>query len=440
MSKQKLSLIATACTLLISMVLLVTASLAWMTISRAPEVSGLRVTLFTDQAILISKDNNPENFTQSIDLSEMFELYAPLKPISTYDGVYWFMPAYDALGSLRPPEQFLVANPDENMNVSLFEADGKTPLTGKALLDAQTKGYYVSCEFWLATELTEDVTVTLSVPDLSKGNLADWETDPDHPNNSKYDHSFKFGSYAIGSYTKDTIENDDGTTTVVARPIDNNAQTALRVGFMTDFGTDSQKFTIYEPNADERSLIQSGTVSKPTEENGYVHGYTFNTEHYKVGNYLQTFPIKVQTNADGTIKTDADGKPLGMIAQLDPDNLIVQKSSAWSAEMVDKVLAGTSENPYFPNSGDVESFGKFIKDTSALEGTDVKQLDSVEADLASTTQIVTLEGRDENGIKPKKITMYIWIEGQDPDCWNDIANGTFVLNLEFAAREITSEE
>ncbi len=401
----------------------------------------MRVTLFTDQAILISKDDKTENFTQSIDLSETLKLYAPLKPISTYDGVYWFMPTYDAIGALRPPAQFLVADPEVNMNVSLYEEDGETPLTGKALLDAQTRGYYVSCEFWLATELTEDVTVTLSVPDLSKDNLASWETDPDDPFNSKYDHSYKYGSYAIGSYIKDVIENEDGSTTTSARPIDNNAQTALRVGFMTDFGTDSQRFTIYEPNADERSLIQRDDVSKPTEENGYVYGYTFDPDTYKNGNYLPTFPVKVQTDSEGNVKTDAEGRPLGMLTPLEPDRLMVQNASTWKADLVDKILAGTSEDPYFPNSGDVESFGKFVKDTSTLGSSDPKDLDSVETALASSTQIVTLEGRDENGnIKPKKVTMYIWVEGQDPDCWNDIANGTFVLNLEFAARELADEE
>ncbi len=433
MSKQKMSLIATACTLVISIVLLTAASLAWMTISKAPEVSGLQVTLFTDRAILISRDKNgaPEEFTQSINLSDLFEDLAPLKPISTYDGEYWFLPSYDANGALQSPQYFPLANPDVNMNVSLLDENGK-PLTGQALLEAQTNGYYVSCTFWLATELEENVTVTLSVPDYTdddNNNLEDWETD------STNEHSYKYGSFAIGSYTKDVIENADGSQTIEARPIDNNAQNALRVGFMVNDGASDQKFTIYEPNADQRSLINSqatGDVLKPTENNGYVYGYTYDKENYINGNYLPTLPIKATIDSDGKVQG-------GMPTALPADRLIVQCASTWKDEMLDKVKNASSANPYFPNSGDVESFGQFVKDTGTLGSSDAKKLNNIEQTLASSTQIVTLKARDEDGLNPTKVTMYIWIEGQDPDCWNDIANGAFVLNLEFAAREITEE-
>ncbi len=436
MIKRKQTLIITAVMLIVSVLLLSTASLAWFTMSTAPEVSGLQVTLFTDRALLVAaplKEINQvpprENFTQSVNLSELFKNLAALKPISTYDGVHWFMPAYNMDGSLMSPEYFPLADPAKNMNVSIVDEDGN-PLTGKALFEAQNAGYYVSCTFWLATELEEDVTVTLSAPDLNNYNLEDWETDKDNP------HSFKYGSYAMAAYTKET--GADGKD--VARAIDNGAQNALRVGFMieADDLNKEQKFTIYEPNANLRTLYQryeNGTVDveKPPEANGYVYGYTINGSTYTDSNYIPTLPIKAATNEDGEI--------YGTVAALESDRLIVQLSGEWKASYQNAVLAGSDEEPYFPNSGDIAEFGKFIQNTSDLgigSFTNVTDLtdNNLKKDLASQTQIVTLKGRDGDKIYPKQVTMYIWVEGQDVDCWNDIAGGTFVVNLEFAAREV----
>ena len=35
-----------------------------------------------------------------------------------------------------------------------------------------------------------------------------------------------------------------------------------------------------------------------------------------------------------------------------------------------------------------------------------------------------------------KMRVYMWIEGQDVDCWNQIASGRVYANLEFYGREI----
>ncbi|MBQ9542281.1 hypothetical protein [Ruminococcus sp.] len=56
--------------------------------------------------------------------------------------------------------------------------------------------------------------------------------------------------------------------------------------------------------------------------------------------------------------------------------------------------------------------------------------DNVVATLAAPT-------KDDNGVKtanygtPTKITVRVWLEGEDPDCWNDTAGQDWSINLKF---------
>jgi hypothetical protein len=47
--------------------------------------------------------------------------------------------------------------------------------------------------------------------------------------------------------------------------------------------------------------------------------------------------------------------------------------------------------------------------------------------IVSDTYIVRLE-KDV----PQRVRLFIGREGQDADCWNDIATGSFIINLELA--------
>jgi len=78
--------------------------------------------------------------------------------------------------------------------------------------------------------------------------------------------------------------------------------------------------------------------------------------------------------------------------------------------------------------------GEFIKSTGSLFGlaTDDKvSKDNLsmlaEAGATDDMVIATLE-RDI----PQRIRMFIWLEGQDADCINEIATSKFVINIELA--------
>ncbi len=425
MNKNKTKLLMAAVMLTLSVVLLAGASLAWFTMSTSPEVTGMQVTLFTDRALLVARDElNAEGeltFDQSISLGDLFEDLAPLKPISTADGVNWFIPEYHpTTGELLSPAEFKLANIDVNANVKMVYADG-SPLSEADAFIAGNNGYFVYCDFWLKTEYEDGCDVTLSAPNIVLGNrdnahLESWETDLNHR------HHGVFGSYALAMYEKN---EDEATNT--ANPvyrIDNNVQTALRIGFIIydENGNPEDRFVIYEPNADQRS----SAIGKPAggELGNYVHGYEIETDqatgeptNYLSDTYIPTRPIGLGTDGKGTL------------VDIAPDDLIVQLAGKWDLEKVKKkVMAGET-----PNSMDVDTFGRFVKNTSALLAQpnyyNFKTTTTLEMDLGSSSTVVHL-GSEE----AKKIRMFIWLEGQDPDCWNDIASGSFVVNLEFAAQ------
>ncbi len=412
-TKLNQKLLITGICLLLSVVLLVGASFAWFTVSTSPEISGMQVRLFTDQALLVSADG--KEYSQYIDLSEQFKYYAPLKPISTINGRDWFIASYKDDGSLDELSAFRRDSNLENANVMVYSKTGEgenavyTPLTGDEYTKANEKGYYVWCEFWLKTELDEGCQVTLSAPDRDKGNIEDWEKEQN-----------VYGSYVLANYgvNEETQE----------AYMDTNAQNAMRVGFLTG-EANAERFVIYEPNADKRSSISQKPDSK---EGSYIIDFALeeNTDYTETGDepkYLnyqdnQYIPTKPIGSSNGTISA----------MQIQSENLIIQKAGSWN----DEELQNAINEGESPNSGDVAEFGRFVRYSNTLNNGSVTTFpeNDTGTDLASTTMVVDLE-KDT----PQKVTMFIWIEGQDADCWNDIASGSFVVNLEFAAQEKIKE-
>ncbi len=438
-------LVITGLCLLMSVVLLATASFAWFTISSNPEISGMQVRLFTDEALLVSADG--ETFSQYIDLSEEFKYYAPLKPISTANGKDWFIATYNDDGTLAELSEFTHDNTNRYGNVWVYDQASKTDtgktdangnpiytytqLTGDAYTQANERGYYVYCTFWLKTELDEGCRVTLSAPTQGNSNIEQWEKDQNI-----------YGSYVLGNY--ELRQDEQGQDNVAY--LDNNAQNAMRVGFMTG-AVGSERFVIYEPNADKRSSLDKPDPSKDGNGN-YVYGFELQTEvptepptpsgdgtptetetpevagpiysNYKDNMYIPTKPIGLVGTTISTVN-------------IPNDNLIIQKSSSWNEAALRQALIDKRA----PGANEVAEFGRFIKyntDFNTSDGTPTTFNDSDMTDLASSTIIVDLE-KDV----AQQVTMFIWIEGQDADCWNDIASGSFVVNLEFAAQDKPKE-
>ena len=455
--KMRPKLIAAAAMLIIALVLLVATSLAWFTISTNPEISGFNVNLYSARTVLLSLDN--ETYTEALDLSEKFNKLAPLKPVSTVDGLNWFLPTYDNItGELNPARHFEL---DDNLTYAnilyIDEATGK-PLEGKAKLDAMDNGYYVYTDFYMKTE-EEKADVRLSF-----SNPVAYYTEEYNDEDTSNDGTFVLPSYKL----------DNSTGSLKAVNISKGAERSARIGFLiepdytgtplagtakdpgapltkdisfVDFDEEIEenpyinRFIIYEPNSDNRTSIEKPHKTEPEIDNlsnRYIIDYDFDNTTYTQGLYYETLPIRyvdnttyqpVRLNSDNVTKTQ----------------LVVQKSSFWMIDNLTQTMqqAYAAGTPKWWSSKDVQyPFGSFENTTkiynklqpSSIGGTGqgIELTADDEMQPSYGSDVILRLYKDT----PIRIRMFVWIEGQDIDCWNDISAGGFVVNLEFGGETI----
>lgn len=338
-NKIKTKLFFTALSLTVALVLLVGASYAWFTISTNPEISGMRVNIYSKRTLLISDEQTPgENnaWVEHIDVSDKLGFYNQLVPVSTWDGIHWYIPTYklstsdNNQGTLNNPNRFIVDTTPENTyaNKLLFDLDllptgstqvngtrlgskyildanlTATELTGTARLEAEKLGYYLYTDLWLKTEENQtDVRLSIPVNQDGRSGAA-----------SRKDLEGWFGTYVLPQIEIDTSDNS-------VHSLSNGSETAFRVGFLF-YGDASNpntptSFWIYEPNADLRSstatvkgeaaesryvIDESDSVDPENENAENVDGHVWylqiptdpTDEHfrYKNNSYIETRPIK----------------------------------------------------------------------------------------------------------------------------------------------------
>lgn len=138
---------------------------------------------------------------------------------------------------------------------------------------------------------------------------------------------------------------------------------------------------------------------------------------------------------------------------LDPDHLIVQMAGAWDMSKQTDILSTLSVEGGRLDSRQVSYFGNFVSAASLYN-----RLNFLKQTVADCRTAVcgglsrlwsgestepegapALQGDNTSGIllklnynEPVKIRLFVWVEGQDVDCWNDIAAGSVQINLEFA--------
>ena len=252
--------------------------------------------------------------------------------------------------------------------------------------------------------------------------------------------------------------------------------------------TSDTPFFIYEPNADRRSELDksadeynsdiyvAGFAAKTFYDNATqgsisyqrATGYYFPTYPVKVDNDTITKTLSAKINELSNKSTDEynkwarsinmDGTGDGDISVFPASRLLVQKSSTWKTSNSTNATSsdGTTGDDAASNGGTATVTGKnfdstmlgtmgsFVNTatlydklklpTSLIVGTNSRNdnytghitNDLSATDLCSSVSLTTLK-KD----KPQKIRLYFWLEGQDVDCWNDIADTDFLVNLEF---------
>ena len=160
-------LIAAIMALTLTVVMVVTVSYAWMTLSSTPVAEGIQITIGGGNTILIAADkvvmvdgetyHYPSHFSSSLNFSkheeyDYLKTLASLTPVSTADGLHWFFPDYydyndaevlsgDAsVGQIKPIADFVMDDDMEYANVSKENSKG---------------GNYVYLDFWVVSPASD---------------------------------------------------------------------------------------------------------------------------------------------------------------------------------------------------------------------------------------------------------------------------------------------
>ena len=444
MKKIYAKLILITVTLIMSVSVVAMASYAWFVMSANPVATGIQVSIGGSNTILIAPDvaqevdgtvyHYPGAFSDKMNLSQQdsydyLDDLAGLNPVSTADGVNWFLPSYYNTndqevqegkvlnGSLRDVEDFLQDSHLEYANLSKDETE------------KIEQGSYIYLDFWVVSP-SGDYTLRVSTPTAA-------------------------GDDSGGSFVIDLLQaerNSDGSYDLVYS--ESAAAATVRVGFLANGNRIVDDTMLYyqdSVNFDERFNSLRGVYydsgSGAEQESTRFTIYEPNADHHPEdtalsGSYIATKPIAL-----------VNGVPTEVSVS---DRLTVQKTSLWSsaenglgtsveqrfqAAVLGMDLTDADEQDVMDAfyhtylQGQISPYvtkGVFIKRTSDLykygAAADAGQLSNL--DTAGATDDVYIIKLERN--VPQRIRMFIWLEGQDVDCVDSVRASNFAVNIELA--------
>lgn len=412
------------------MAMIVMSSYAWLTASTSPVAEGIQVAVGGGSTILLAPDvvNNegvhyPGAFGATLRLDDLLDAdaHSGLTPVSTADGLNWYLPVYYTeddpevragtakAGDLKPYDQFLC---DERLTYANLPVDD----------ERAAKGSYLYADFWV----------------VSPG--------------SRYELRVSTSNDAsgAGSYVVDLPQVVETKNGFAMQTPEYPASESLRVGFLVNQNAAADSAAAYTANGgDQRYTTLMGDYQKA---GGQVQpAFSYNTFHIYEPNgsshsaqgetgYIATYPL-------GRNDTSVTGIPVG-------GRLSVQMASQWEENKVNDLFtvsvqqtgdtataADVQAQLYKTLAGrsDYVNKGQFIQNTDKLYagiGEDhtvswvtLEQMDKAGANESNS--IVTLERN-----VPQRIRMFIWLEGQDADCVSGASVSGFAMRIELAGSTV----
>ena len=446
MNKIHVKLIAMVVTLLLMVCVVGASSYAWMVLSKSPAVSGMQVAIGGGNTVLVAPDmvevaedgtvyHYPGHFSEKMNFGQQ-ESYAYLKqlgnlnPVSTANGVDWILPTYygnedqEVLqglvpnGAIKDLEDFYVDSELIYANVSAEDTD------------SIEKGHYVYLDFWVVSPANSyKLRVSTGVEELDGGSFV---IDLPKPVSTAQGHTLEESKSSSASAVRvGFLANDliltDGTMTQYQRSRYFDQRFASLRGLYQepDTGTaylDANRFTIYEPNGDNHPAY-------PELDGYYVETKPLALENGRIVEKERDQGLTVQKTSTWLIP---DGSHVSALEQRFQTAL---HSGNWndltSQEMADrfygKYLQGQIA-PYVRKAGFVQKTSNLYAHLNAEK---VALQDAVvgASNAGATDDAVIIEL--ERNI-PQRIRMFIWLEGQDVDCVEQIAASAFGVNIELA--------
>lgn len=449
MTKIYIKLIAMALALVLSVSVVVMSSYAWLVLAGNPVATGIQVAIGGGNTILTAPNirtvdedgtvhNYPGYFSDKLNFGqqdnyEYLQGLGNLTPVSTVNGVDWFLPAYYSGNDQEVQEGKIPSGALKD--ISQFQWDGELSY---ANLDKEKdqnkidKGSYIYLDFWVVAPGGDYyLRVSTGVEELNGGSFVIDLMEPKQEN---------------GSYT---LKLPKGS-----------AAAAVRVGFLANDLTivdDTMQRYIDSRYSDERFTSLRGLYQEPNTGTAYLLENRF-TIYEPNGDY---HPGSKQLNG-----SYVETKPLGfsndqITEQRTKDNLTVQGANTWApavegtegtaleqrfktalfAGIWEKMNADAIMNSFYGNylQGVVAPYvrkGSFAAKTQNLyallgEGSKPVSQSELEKNLnAGATDDVYIIKLERN--VPQRVRMFIWLEGQDMDCVDSVNSARFAVNVELA--------
>lgn len=421
----------TAAALLCAMAMIVMSSYAWLTASTSPVAEGIQVAVGGGSTILLAPDlvNNervhyPGAFGATLRLDDLLDAdaHSGLTPVSTADGLNWYLPVYYTeddpevraetakAGDLKPYDQFLC---DETLTyANLAAGDEKA-----------AEGSYLYADFWV----------------VSPG--------------SRYELRVSTSNDAsgAGSYVVDlpqVVETEDG---FAMQTPEYPSSESLRVGFLVNQNAAAESAAAYAADGGDQRYTtlmggyqEKGKPTSPLYSYNTFHIYEPNGSSHSalegVQDYIATYPL-------GRNDTSVTGIPVG-------GRLSVQMASQWEKNKVnDLFTASVQQAGDTATAADVQA--RLYKNLAGRsdyvnKGQFIQNTDKLYANLEEdhTVSWVTLGNMDKAGANesnsivtlernvPQRIRMFIWLEGQDADCVSGASVSGFAMRIELAGSTV----
>ena len=427
--KAYIKIACTAAALLCAMAMIVMSSYAWLTASTSPVAEGIQVAVGGGSTILLAPDvvdedgvHYPGTFGATLRLDDLLDAdaHSGLTPVSTADGLNWYLPVYYTeddpevraetakAGDLKPYDQFLC---DETLTYANLPVDD----------ERAAKGSYLYADFWV----------------VSPG--------------SRYELRVSTSNDAsgAGSYVVDLPQVVETEVGFAMQTPEYPASESLRVGFLVNQNAAAESAAAYAADGGDQRYTtlrggyqEAGKQVQPAFSYNTFHIYEPNgSSHTAQGEtgYIATYPL-------GRNDTSVTGIPVGSW-------LSVQMASRWENVVNDVFKASVQQAGDTATAADVQARlyktlagrsdyvnkGQFIQNTGQLYTsmgedhtvlrTTLEKMDKAGANESNS--IVTLERN-----VPQRIRMFIWMEGQDADCVSGASVSGFAMRIELAGSTV----
>lgn len=247
--KQKAYILFYLYLLIVLMSLFVVASYTWLSLSRTPRVSNLKMYITSQSGLELSMDPSAEKWELQLSFQDMVSETTPLRPVTWSEANQRFVAAaYGIDGRLLNYDSWHMLSDESNAN------------------RADAYGYYVKTVFYARCGQKTNVTLTPAVA-----------VEADRGIDGSGTYVMGVPVWNPGHYEEIEDENGEIQTVLVGMGHDNGgqgAENAIRLGFRTTYVNAAgipvenprvpTQFFIYEPNCDLHADGSTGYVPTPS--------------------------------------------------------------------------------------------------------------------------------------------------------------------------------